>query len=223
MPYTAGQFYNDEYNRLDTKQKQVKNVLKSQSRLSALNDSYRKRYAKYIEVLMVLIIAYVIYLGVSLLKKSVEAIPQLVVDLVTILLMAIVTIYLYYAFVTLNSRDILDYDELDIPAIQDGSGIVPLDASGQAKAVGTGLLGPSGEQCVGADCCPTGITGSYWNPETNRCNANTAFANFTTLEFSPIDRAYTDLSFQDGSLKRAPNSGPVGLEPTPSSLVFSTV
>jgi len=217
--YSAGQFYNDEYNRLNAKKAQVDGVLNSQYRLAALNDSYRKRYAKYIEILMVLIIAYGVYLGISLLQKKVPAIPPLVVDIATIVIMALVTIYLFNAITTLRSRNTLDFDELDIPAIHDGSGIAPMDASAQAAAVGTGVLGPSGEDCVGADCCP-GITGAYWNPDTNRCDGNTQ-AGFTTLEYSAVDKAYTDLSFQDSSLKRAPITGQVGVEPTPTRLVFS--
>jgi hypothetical protein len=213
MPYTAGQFYNDEYNRLINKQDQAVKVLGSQQRLSALNDSYRKRYAKYIEMMMVLILAYAIYLGVSMLQKSVPAIPSLVVDVVIVVLILFVVFYMYFAFMTLMSRDVLDYDELDIPPIRDGTGVVPLDASGQAAAVGTGLLGPSGESCVGSDCCATTTS---WNETTQKCN-------FTTLEFSPIDRAYTDLSFQDSSLKRAPTMGPVGIDPSPTSLTFSKV
>jgi len=210
--YSAGQFYNDEYNRLKNKQDQAVKVLGSQQRLSALNDSYRKRYAKYIEMMMVLILAYAIYLGVSMLQKSVPAIPSLVVDVVIVVLILFVVFYMYFAFITLMSRDVLDYDELDIPPIRDGTGVVPLDASGQAAAVGTGLLGPSGESCVGSDCCAT----TTWNETTQKCN-------FTTLEFSPIDRAYTDLSFQDSSLKRAPTTGPVGIDPSPTSLTFSKV
>lgn len=220
--YSAGQFYNDEYNRLINKQDQAVKVLGSQQRLSALNDSYRKRYAKYIEMMMVLILAYAIYLGVSMLQKSIPAIPSLVVDVVIVVLILFVVFYMYFAFMTLMSRDVLDYDELDIPPIRDGTGVVPLDASGQAAAVGTGLLGPSGESCVGSDCCP-GITGAFWNPDSNKCDGQTVASTFTTLEFSPIDRAYTDLSFQDSSLKRAPTTGPVGIDPSPTSLTFSKV
>lgn len=222
MPYTAGQFYNDEYARLSQKKDQADKVLGSQSRLSALNDSYRKRYAKYIEIMMVLIIAYAIYLGVTMLQKMVPVIPPLVVDVVIVVLLALIAIYLFLAFMTLSSRDVLDYDELDIPPIRDGTGVAPLDAAGQAAAVGKGLLGPSGESCVGADCCP-GITGAFWNPDTNKCDGAALFAGFTTLEFAPIDRAYTDVSFQDSSLKRAPTVGPVGIDPSPTSLTFSAI
>ena len=221
MPYTADDFYDDEYARLTQKKAQVEKVLGSQSRLSALNESYRKRYAKYVEIMMVLIIAYAIYLGVTVLQKMVPVITPLVVDVVIVVLLALIVIYLFFAFMTLSSRDVLDYDELDIPPIRDGTGVVPLDASEQAAAVGRGLLGPSDESCVGADCCP-GITGAYWNPTTKKCDGN-ASAGFTTLEFAPIDRAYTDVSFQDSSLKRAPTVGPVGIDPSPTSLTFSTI
>lgn len=220
--YTAGQFYKDEYNRLDSKQKQVDGVLKSRSRLSALNDSYRKRYSKYIEIMMVLIIAYAVYLGVSLLQSSVPAIPYLVVDIVIVILMALLTIYLFNTIVTLQSRDVLDYDELDIPPVQDDKGIIALDASGLANKVKRGRLGPEGEDCVGPDCCPN-TPGAYWNPDTNKCDGESpATESFATIEFSTVAKAYTDLSVQDSSLKRAPISGPVGMVPSSTSLEFSS-
>lgn len=221
--YTTTQFYNDEYKRLEAKKKQVDGVLNSQYRLAALNDSYRKRYAKYIEILMVLILAYAVYLGISTLQKNVPGIPELVVDTAIIVIMALVTFYLFWAIYELTTRNPLDYDELDIPAINDGTGILPLDASAQAAAVGTGLLGPSGESCVGSQCCPD-TSGAYWNPATNKCDGQSKVVQeFTTLEYSSVERAYTDMSFQDASLKRAPTEGPVGIEPSPTRLVFSKV
>lgn len=221
--YTAGDFYKDEYNRLINKKNQVNTVLNSQARLSALNDSYRKRYAKYIEILMVFIICFAIYLGVSLLQNNTSFVPQLLVDTVIVILIIFIIIYLYFAFITLSSRDVLDYDELDLPPVDGEGGVVATDPASQAAAVGKGLLGPSGESCIGSDCCPTGITGSYWNPNSNKCDGQSEASGFTTLEFSPVESAYKDKSFQDSSLKRAPIVGTVGINPSPTSLTFSNV
>ena len=48
--YTASDFYNSELDRLNKKQKNSDLIENSNGRLAALNDSYRKRYAKYVEM-----------------------------------------------------------------------------------------------------------------------------------------------------------------------------
>jgi hypothetical protein len=86
MSYTATDFYKDELNRLEAKQKNANNILNSQERLAKLNDSYRKRYAKYVQMLMVLILAYIVYLGMILLQKQIPSFPEVVVDVVTVVI-----------------------------------------------------------------------------------------------------------------------------------------
>lgn len=193
MPeYTATDFYNDELSRLQAKQQNTDTILNSQQRLAMLNDSYRKRYARYVQILMVLILAVLVYLGAVLLQKQFPAIPQVVVDVVTIVLMFLVTFYLFFVGNELYSRSLLNYDELDLHAY---------DASGfdVSKLADTGQVlssqSTSGNVCVGSECCP-----NTYNDETNLCDG------FTTLEYGKIESAYVDTKFDSPELKREPNS-----------------
>ena len=184
MPYSATDLYNAELIRLQQKQQNTDAILNSQDRLAMLNDSYRKRYAKYVQILIVLVSAVLVYLGVVLLQKQFPAIPQVVVDIVTIVLVFLIIFYLFSVGTELYSRSLLNYDELDIPSY-DASGV---DISALAeKGQIFSSHGTTSPICVGEACCKSGST---YDAPSNRCA-------FTT---------YTDAKFDSPSLKREPIS-----------------
>lgn len=207
--YTATNFYNDELSRLQAKQQNTNLILTSQERLALLNDSYRKRYARYIQMLMVLVLAVLVYLGAVLLQKQFPAIPQVAVDIVTMVLMFLVIFYLFSVGNELYSRSLLNYDELDLPAY-DASGIDVSDLA--AKGQIFDYQSTDGNVCVGAQCCPgfydTGnnVCMSLSVPALTTTPTPTTKMNFTTLEYEKIESAYTDVKFDSPTLKREPNS-----------------
>jgi hypothetical protein len=207
--YTATDFYNDELSRLQAKQQNTNLILNSQERLALLNDSYRKRYAKYVQILMVLVLAVLVYLGIVLLQNRFPAIPQVVVDIVSIVLMFLVTFYLFSVFSELYSRSLLNYDELDLPSYDaSGMDISDLAAKGQIFD----FQGVSGNVCVGAACCPN----------TYIANTNSCPSGFTTLEYEKIESAYTDVTFDSPTLKREPTANNVEPLQHVTVLSFST-
>lgn len=206
---TVASFYGDELNRLQEKQQNATSILSSNQRIALLNDSYRKRYAKYVEILIVLVLTFVIYLGVSSLQTAFPAIPQIAVDAVAAILIAVVLIYLSFTFYELYSRSVLNYDELDLPAYDALDGI---DANEIAKS-GQVLPPPLGNTCVGEECCTAGQT---WTPANNKCG-------FTTLELTPIQNAYINTKFDSPDLKRAPRAENVAAIVDGTSLNFSKI
>ena len=207
--YTATNFYNDELTRLQEKQQNTNLILNSQERLALLNDSYRKRYAKYVQILMVLVLAVLVYLGAVLLQKQFPFIPQVAVDIVIVILIFLVAFYLFFSFNDLYSRSLLNYDELDLHAY-DASGI---DISNlAAKGQVFDFQGVSGNVCVGAACCP----------ETYNYNTNNCPSGFTTLEYENIESAYTDVTFDSPTLKREPTANNVEPLQHVTVLSFST-
>ena len=155
---------------------------------------------------MVLVLCFLGYLGVSALRNAFPIIPQIAIDVITAILIAIVLIYMFSAIYELSSRSVLNYDELDLPAYDPSGGIDPNANSGR--------INPDlGNTCVGQACCDTGFT---WNSSDNRCKATPGPVGFTTLE-----QAYSEhTKFDSPSLKRAPSSS---AEPivVATSLVFS--
>ena len=274
--YTASDFYNSELDRLNKKQKNSDLIENSNERLAVLNNSYRKRYAKYVEMLMVLVLVYIVYLGIVILQKNVPSISMFVVDTVTVVLIFVVFFYLFSAFWELSSRSVLNYDELDFSQY-DASGVdvSALKDKGQLFA-SQGNTGAT-SVCVGNECCPISytydadmnicvpsMTGNSFVPSdlgssgtgdygmdtsnlptntelptgmgssadlstgmgppsgmpppsgmqpstdlTNIADSNNLIKSnpfgFTTLEYSKIEHAYTDLAFNSPKLKRSPN------------------
>lgn len=235
--YTATNFYNDELSRLQSKQENANLILDSQERLAMLNDSYRKRYAKYVEILIVLVSAVAVYVVALFLQKTFPVIPQVAIDFIILVLLFLVFIYLFRAFWELHTRSLLNYDELDLSAY-DSSGvdISELAAKGQIFDFQN-----SGNTCVGEECCP-----GYYDSDNNVCyssvqsstNTNTdtdtdtdtptstsmssvtptstsggssisTAQNFTTLEYEQIETAYQNTTFDSPLLKREPNTSNV--------------
>jgi len=232
MPYTANDFYNAELNRLNEKQKNADAIMNSQDRLAVLNDSYRKRYAKYVQMLMVLILAYIVYLAVIILQKNIPTIPQIAVDVVVTVLLLLVFLYLFSAFQELYSRNLLNYDELDVKAYDDSTDMT----NANNKSYDKGTLGLNLATCIGNDCCPEGYT---YDNVTNRCSvpvttqppssgapssgapSSGARNGFTTLEYEQVDSAYTSKSFNSPDLKRAPSTQNVNPLKEVTSLNYS--
>ena len=198
MPYTAQTFYDDELKRLNDKNENANSILNSQDRLAKLNDSYRKRYSKYVEILIVLIIAYTVRLGILLLRKYFPAIPLLVVDIVTTLLIFAVSYYLFNAFWELNTRSNINYDEIEIPSY-DSSGVNVSDIDESGRVAGTDN---SMDTCIGEQCCPGNFNIVSQTCNTGNLNSGNLTAAFTSIEQSMAEKNSTILSFNSLDLKR---------------------
>jgi hypothetical protein len=208
MSFTANDFYKQEKDRLDKKKQNADAIQDSQERLAQLNDSYRKRYAKYVQILMVFVLAYGVYLAVLILQRTFPVIPELVVDMVIILLIFLVAFYLFYALSELYTRSVMNYDEVELSEYDtSGPDVSELAAKGQI------MSSSSMKMCVGQACCPTGSTYNP-DPESNICEADKT--GFTTIE-----TAYRNIPFNSADLKRAPNSEHVKPVQDSSVLVFS--
>lgn len=206
MTKTVGDFYNDEVTRLRDKQNTADEITRSNERLAAMNDSYRKRYAKYVQILMVLVLAFAIYLAVVLLQKQFPMIPQFVVDLIMIVLIFLVAFYLFNAGWELYSRSLINYDEVDLP-VYDASGadLVELAKKGQVFA------GVNGNVCVGKECCP-----NFYDVQTNTCN----LSSFSKSGFTTIEDMNNTVPFDSPLLQRKPNAENV--KPIQPDIAFST-
>jgi hypothetical protein len=231
MSYTAKNFYESELERLKDKNANATTILSSKERVALLNDSYRKRYSKYVEILVILIVAFLIYLGVAAIQTAFPIIPSVAVDILAAILIAGVLYYVVNIWFELYTRSQLNYDELDLPAYNASEEI---DAA--TLAAKKGILSGKGNTCVGQACCPAGFT---WDQETNKCktspastttpsttstsSSTTPVASFTTMELESIQTAYTHTAFDSPSLQRKPVSGNVNAVVDVTSLAFSNV
>lgn len=189
---TVSDFYNEEVERLKQKQQTADEITNSNERLAALNDSYRKRYAKYVQILMVLIIAYAIYLAVVLLQKQFPVIPLVVVDITIVVLIFLVAFYLFNAAWELYTRSLINYDEMDLPSY-DSSGVDVQELAKKGQ-VFVDVNAKGNTACVGAECCP-----SFYNSATNTCD-------LTKTPFTTIEESNKIVPFDSPLLQRKPNA-----------------
>jgi hypothetical protein len=167
-------YIDQETKRLNDKKTAVDAAYNAQTRNSMLNESYRKRYSKYVEILSVLVIGVILYLGIAALPEMFPVIPSSVADALSIILVSGVIIYIVFAFIEIFNRSKINYDEVDLPPvnaegkISDAAGATGMDAAQQAA-----LLSTSGE-CSGAECC---VSGMSFDTSTGKCKIP-----FTTLE-----------------------------------------
>lgn len=166
-----------ETKRLNAKKTAVDAAYNAQTRNSMLNDSYRKRYSKYVEILAVLVIGMILYLGIAALPEMFPVIPSSVADALSIVLVSGVIIYIVFAFIEIFNRSKINYDEVDLPPvnaegkISDAAGATGMDAAQQAA-----LLSTAGE-CSGSTCCPAG---TVYNTILKTCISTTMISTCPT-------------------------------------------
>jgi hypothetical protein len=171
-----------ENDRLNEKKKNVDDALFAQQRVIAFNDSYRKKYRTQIDVLIIIVIALLIYLGLLLLEKNVPIIPGFVIGLLKVLVITVTFISVYIIMVKINKRDSMDFDKLALSRPTSGNAYV------NGNTTSSGSTSEYGGYCAGSACCATGTT---WSDNDGQCvvSGNTSgFSNiaepFTSYEFS---------------------------------------
>ena len=116
MPATdINQVIANEYVRLSGKKVEADAAVSSQKRAIILNESYKKRFSKYIQIIMIISIALIVYLGIISFKKSLSFIPEWVLDVITGLFFGGVAIYCILIAQDIWTRSVVNFDELDLP------------------------------------------------------------------------------------------------------------
>ena len=104
-----------EYTRLQTKKSEVDTAISAQKRAIQLNASYQKRFSRYTTLMILLSIGLVAYLGIVALRKAFPGMPEWYTDVFIALVMVVIAIYGLSILVEINTRSVLNYDELDLP------------------------------------------------------------------------------------------------------------
>lgn len=101
--------------RLSVKKSEADAAVSAQQRAVLLNESYKKRFSKYIQIVMIISIALIVYLGIISFKKSLSFIPEWVLDIITGLFFGGVAIYCILIAQDIWTRSVVNFDELDLP------------------------------------------------------------------------------------------------------------
>ena len=138
----------NETQRLADKKNNIDQALQGQNRMIALNDSYVKKYAKYNQIVMVIVLIILAILGAILIQSYLPMVPSFIGDLIMILAVAVGGIVIYLLYMNIQARDSLYFDKLNIPSptIKDLS-----DNAASSRDLSGNLFGLG--YCVGQDCC----------------------------------------------------------------------
>ena len=115
MPTQADEVINAEYERLQKKKKNMDDAISAQKRVIWLNESYRKRFSRYTQIVMIISIVLVIYLGVLALRKYSPDSPEWMSDLFLIVVFFVGTVLCINIIMEIATRSTTNYDELDLP------------------------------------------------------------------------------------------------------------
>jgi hypothetical protein len=153
-----------EQQRLAAKQYSIDAAIASQKRTIELNDSYRKRYSAYTNVLVTLVICLAFFTLVIFARRWFPFIPSAVFDVLVIIIVATGIIYIGMALVKINGRERDDYDVLNLP------GPAAATAGKQSKdgkhRNGTNSNNLFGGSCSDGACCAKGTS---WDAKKGQC------------------------------------------------------
>jgi hypothetical protein len=162
----------NETERLNRKKNNVDQALDGQNRMITLNDSYVKKYAKYNQIVMVLVLVVLVILGATMLGTYVPSLPSVVSDLIMVLAVAIGAIVIYNIYMDIQKRDSLYFDKLKL-TVPDISGNKDNTNNDLNKNQWDALNACFGESCCG-DPPMHYINGKCRSPPTSVWNYTAA-------------------------------------------------
>lgn len=181
-----------ETNRLQNKKNNIDDALSGKIRASQLNESYRKRRAAYMRLMIVICVTIIIYLLVSYLSKIFPFLSGIAI-LIYIILFFVSIVYILYILKEIYTRDMIDYDTLNIPGPKVYTPAEVLAEQRKAAEKGD-LIGTVADsnRCVGETCCTEGS--NTWNAGNNRCEGLTLLSN-SDLGIQPYADPKVNFSF----------------------------
>ena len=186
MPLTDSQYIDLESQRLAGKLTNINNEVTAQNRASQLTDSYRKRYSNFLVVLVILIFAFIAYLGITKAQEQFPQAPGVIFDGMFLVVLLIVVYYVYYAVTDLAIRSNMNYDEIDLPPPKDDITVNIKEQNNKIQNTGvvTAQTPASGKVCIGAECCPDGTPNMYYDGTSCVLGTKPAKSTFVTIEES---------------------------------------
>lgn len=168
--------YDSEKYRIETRQKGINEMITSQKRLIALNQSYTSKMKKYGYIVSIFSFALVILVMILTFRSL---LPSTLADILFIIVITGALIWIYIIYTEIQKRDKIDFDELaiDSSSLVNPSNIAQSnDAAANQGDIST-LANNSiiGAGCVGRNCCPTDWSSTlqtssvYYNTNSNTC------------------------------------------------------
>jgi hypothetical protein len=143
-----------EQTRLNDRKSAIDAADQGQKRMVNLTKNATQRNRAMNNLYMTVVIALVVYLAI---RQLVGIVPELVIDIMMIVLVAGASLSLITMYYDYNRRNNMDYEMINLgePNTLTGKSSTP----GSGSSSGSGLLQSRiGGNCVGDACCPSGTT-----------------------------------------------------------------
>jgi len=160
---SVSQYVEQEASRLLDQKKQLDGIVNAQKRQLELNESYRKRYAKYIEMIIIVILTVLFYLAINVFQGLLPFIPSIVFNVAFVIISALFVVYMMNAMTELASRSTTNYDEIALP-VKTPDSQTDKNASVTSGKISDLVAGQ--DSCIGQECC---ADGTVWDEATKRC------------------------------------------------------
>jgi hypothetical protein len=191
---------NNEKTRLETKQGQIDNQIFGKERQLYLNDSYRKKQRHYILILIILVVTLIIFIGINQLKKIFPIIPDSIIDLLSILIIGISSVYIIVVIRQIVTKDNMNFDQIKFaPPNTTVSSAQKVQSANQASD----LLSSLSNSCVGEACCSTN---SAWNAGINKCVFDCSNESNGKILYDISNNRCTDISGCINNMQRCGNA-----------------
>ena len=170
---------NRENTRLNSKKTSIDDALNGQQRMIAMNQNYSSRYNQYVIMVITVVIALVLFLGITIIQRNMANPPTGLFTFLTILIFGGAAIYVLMVYYNMTGRSNMNFDEVNVSApVKLGPDQIKKQLE-EATAAGNLQGGAvASDACVGAACC---AGTSHWDVS----------GQFCTSPFTTMDQAYS--------------------------------
>ena len=172
---------NSETIRLQTKQNSIDQAMQSQSRLVDLNQSYSNRYADYNIIIIIIVVALVLFLGISFIQPMIDFLPDWIFTSLIVIIFSVAFIYSIIIYTNIQYRSNMDHNVLDLSTPKP---LTPDEVAAQTAAnvaAGNLLASQNLSGCTGSSCCGNG---SIWDISSQLCIIPDSFATLGNTKYS---------------------------------------
>lgn len=155
---------NAERERLEEKKQLVDSADMQQQHVMVLNNTYRKKYTDYTKVVIVSVIGIGVFILLRMMGNFLQ-VPEWIVVLLHIANILICMIVITTIYATIQSRDRIDYDKLNLPPPNTG----PASSASSTDISNASLFG---QFCWGEQCCDSN-NGVVWDERLGMCRSKT--------------------------------------------------
>jgi len=141
----------EEKYRINQKSVGIKSAIDSQNRIIFLNQSYANRMKKYSYMTIIIAITIILVVFTLVFKNF---LPTFLVSLLIFFFILVGGIWALMVYMGIRNRDNIDFDKIYSITPQDVSGNI---ITGNTRFSATGFSGSFGIDCVGQDCCSSGL------------------------------------------------------------------